>query len=41
MHKVFALNVPCDEVGEQEDLKKGLGLRALTRAKSDPPGMSY
>ena len=40
MHKVFALNVPCDEVGEREDLQAGLGLRALARANRDLLGVS-
>ena len=39
MHRVFALDVPCAEVGEQGDLQAGLGVRALTRADSDPLGM--
>ena len=41
MHKVFALNVPCGEIGEQVDLRASFGLRALARSISDPLGMSY
>ena len=40
MHKVLDLDVPCDEVGEQEDLHAGLGVRTLAHADSDPLGVS-
>ena len=40
MNNVFALDIPCDKVREQEGLQAGLGLRALARAGSDPLGVS-